>query len=163
MTRQRRIMTLDPVSIMPRARRNPRGGPRQGENILWENKQPHVFRIRILSKILTLAQAIITGGTMTLLLLAASLVTTTFLMSPVIEKFLGWEMLHQHYFLLSISDEEGISDTSSIKVNISETERYQEWRQTFIVLNENAKIRILWSPGPKSLSLNNSLGFPYRP
>ena len=144
-------MTLDPVSIMPRARRNPRGGPRQGENILWEKKQP-VFRTRTLSKILTLAQAIITGGTMTLLLLAASLVTTTFLMSPVIEKFLGWEMLHQHYFLLSISDEEGISDTSSIKVNISETARYQEWRQTFIVLNEKAKIRILSSPCPKSYS-----------
>ena len=60
--------------------------------------------------------------------------------------------INQHYFLLSISDEEGISDTSSIKVNISETARYQEWRQTFIVLNEKAKIRILSSPCPKSYS-----------
>lgn len=34
------------------------------------------------------ARAIITGGTMTIILLAASLVTTTFLMSPVIEEFL---------------------------------------------------------------------------
>ena len=35
------------------------------------------------------AKVIITGGTMTLLLLAASLVTTSFLMSPVIEGILG--------------------------------------------------------------------------
>ena len=35
------------------------------------------------------AKAIITGGTMALLLLAATLVTTTFLMSPVIEELLG--------------------------------------------------------------------------
>ena len=35
------------------------------------------------------ARAIITGGTMTLLLLAASLVTTSFLMSPLLQQFLG--------------------------------------------------------------------------
>ena len=35
------------------------------------------------------AKAIITGGTMALILLAATLVTTTFLMSPVIEQLLG--------------------------------------------------------------------------
>ena len=37
----------------------------------------------------TRAKAIITGGTMALLLLAASLVTTTFLMSPVIQQIWG--------------------------------------------------------------------------
>ena len=40
-------------------------------------------------KMQTRAKAIITGGTMALLLLAASLVTTTFLMSPVIQQIWG--------------------------------------------------------------------------
>ena len=64
---------------------------------------------------------------MTLLLLAASLVTTTFLMSPVIEKFLGCEYVNCFLkcFLYLIPDEEGLGDISSIKVNISETERFQ--------------------------------------
>ena len=41
MTRQRQIVTLDPVSKLTRARRNPRGGPRQGENILQEKCNSH--------------------------------------------------------------------------------------------------------------------------
>ena len=94
---------------------------------LAKNSKKNFACIFSLAKYQALTQAIITGGTMTLLLLAASLVTTTFLMSPVIEKFLGCIKCYQNSsYLLSISDEEGLNDTSSIKVNISETGRYQD-------------------------------------
>ena len=46
-------------------------------------------KICVSPKMQTRAKAIITGGTMALLLLAASLVTTTFLMSPVIQQIWG--------------------------------------------------------------------------
>ena len=65
---------------------------------LAKNSKKNFACIFSLAKYQALTQAIITGGTMTLLLLAASLVTTTFLMSPVIEKFLGCKMLLKFFF-----------------------------------------------------------------